>query len=102
MGRIRYGARSEAELRNREVEPSLVYCYRDETTRTMARVDAGVSLRESRFDPVADIPVRKIREVTLAERMSRQTAEINSHVPGDWLLPYVHQRYDDLSPVGEE
>lgn len=85
-----------------DAEPSLVYCYRDETTRTLERVDAEVLLRDSRFDPVADIPVGNIREVTLAERMSRQSAEINSHVPGDWLLPYVHQRYDDLSPVGEE
>jgi acetoacetate decarboxylase len=46
--------------------------------------------------------VRSIREITVAERRSRQTAEINSRVPADWLLPYVHQRYDDLSPVGEE
>ena len=41
-----------------DAEPSLVYCYRDETTRTLERVDGEVLLRESRFDPVADIPVR--------------------------------------------
>jgi len=23
-------------------------------------------------------------------------------VPGDWLLPYVHQRYDDLSVLGKK
>lgn len=85
-----------------DAEPSLVYCYRDETTRMLERVDGEVLLRESRFDPVADLPVRSIREVTVAERRSRQTAEINTRVPADWLLPYVHQRYDDLSPVGEE
>jgi acetoacetate decarboxylase len=85
-----------------DAEPALVYCYRDETTRTLERVDGEVRLRESRFDPVADIPVRAIREITVAERRSRQTAEINTRVPADWLLPYVHQRYDDLSPVGEE
>ena len=83
-------------------EPSLVYCYRDETTRSLERVDGEVLLRESRFDPVADIPVRAIREITIAERRSRQSAEIHSHVPAEWLLPYVHQRYDDLSPVGED
>jgi acetoacetate decarboxylase len=85
-----------------DAEPALVYCYRDETTRTLERVDGEVLLRESRFDPVADIPVRAVREITVAERRSRQTAEINTRVPADWLLPYVHQRYDDLSPVGEE
>jgi acetoacetate decarboxylase len=85
-----------------DAEPSLVYCHRDETTRTLERVEGEVLLRESRFDPVADIPVRRIREITLAERRSRQLGEIHCRVPGDWLLPYVHQRYDDLSPVGEE
>jgi acetoacetate decarboxylase len=85
-----------------DAEPALVYCYRDETTRTLERVEGEIHLRESRFDPVADVPVRAIREITVAERRSRQTAEINTRVPADWLLPYVHQRYDDLSPVGEE
>jgi acetoacetate decarboxylase len=85
-----------------DAEPALVYCYRDETTRTLEGVDGDVLLRDSRFDPVADIPVRAVREITLAERRSRQSAEINTRVPGEWLLPYVHQRYDDLSPVGEE
>jgi acetoacetate decarboxylase len=85
-----------------DAEPSLVYCYRDETTRKVENVDGEVILRPSRFDPVADIPVGKIREITIAERSSIQTAEIHSHVPSDWLLPFVHQRYDDLSPVGEE
>jgi acetoacetate decarboxylase len=85
-----------------DAEPSLVYCYRDEETRTLEAVSGEVTLRESRFDPVADLPVRRLREITIAECKSKQTAEIHSHVPGDWLLPFVHQRYDDLSPVGEE
>lgn len=83
-------------------EPSLVYCHRDETTRMIERVDGDVVLRESRFDPVADFPVGKIREITVAEKRSTQLGEIHSHVPGEWLRPFVHQRYDDLSPVGEE
>jgi acetoacetate decarboxylase len=83
-------------------EPSLVYCHRDETTRKIEHVDGEVLLRDSRFDPVADIPVGKIREITVAEKRSTQLGEIHSHVPGEWLRPFVHQRYDDLSPVGEE
>ena len=85
-----------------DAEPSLVYCHREETTRRLESVDAAVILRESRFDPVADLPVRRVVEATLAERRSVQTAEIHSRVPGEWLLPYVHQRYDDRSPVGED
>jgi acetoacetate decarboxylase len=83
-------------------EPSLVYCHRDETTRSLERVDGEVILRESRFDPVADLPVRRLVGMTLAARRSVQRGEIHSRVPGEWLLPYVHQRYDDLSPIGEE
>jgi acetoacetate decarboxylase len=85
-----------------DAEPSLVYCRRAETTRKVERVEGMITLRESRFDPVADLPVRKIREIEIAERNSIQTGEIVSHVPGEWLRPYTHQRYDDLSPVGTD
>jgi acetoacetate decarboxylase len=83
-------------------EPLLVYCRRDEKTRTLWGVDGEVILRESRFDPVADLPVRKLRSIELAERSSVQTGEVVASVPADWVAPYVHQRYDDLSPVGSD
>jgi acetoacetate decarboxylase len=83
-------------------EPLLVHCHRDEKTRTLWRVDGEVILRESRFDPVADLPVRRLREIELAERSSVQTGEVVATVPADWIAPYVHQRYDDLSPVGSD
>ncbi len=83
-------------------EPSLVYCHRDETTREAHRVEGEVVLRESRFDPVADLPVRALRSTTLAERRSVQRGEIVSRVPAEWLVPFAHQRYDDLSPVGDD
>ena len=35
-----------------------------------------------------------------AEWATIQTAEIHSKVPSDWILPFVHQRYDDLSVLG--
>ena len=84
-------------------EPSLVHCHRDETTREAHRVDdPGLVLRDSRFDPIADLPVRRLVSMTLAERRSVQRGEIVGKVPGEWLLPFVHQRYDDLSPVGDD
>jgi acetoacetate decarboxylase len=85
-----------------DMEPSLVYCHRTETTRSLERVEGDVTLRESRFDPVVDLPVRRLRDIALGERRSIQVGEIHSTVPGEWLRPYVHQRYDDLSPVGQE
>jgi acetoacetate decarboxylase len=83
-------------------DPALVYCHRTEQTRKIEAVDGGVVLSESRFDPVADLPVRQVVDITLAERSSVQRGEIHGTVPGEWIRPYVHQRYDDLSPVGGE
>jgi acetoacetate decarboxylase len=83
-------------------EPQLVYCRREETTRSLKRVEGDIILRESRFDPVADLPVRNIRSIELAERSSIQTGEVVTAVPADWVTPFVHQRYDDLSPVGSD
>jgi acetoacetate decarboxylase len=51
---------------------------------------------------VADLPVRRLVSLTLSERRSVQTGEIVTRVPGEWIAPYAHQRYDDLSPVGSE
>jgi acetoacetate decarboxylase len=85
-----------------DAEPSLVYCRRTETTRSLARLDGEVTLRESRFDPVVDLPVRRLVGITLSERRSIQRGEIVTGVPADWVAPYAHQRYDDLSPTGTE
>jgi acetoacetate decarboxylase len=83
-------------------DPMLVHCRRDEKTRSLWRIDGEVILRESRFDPVADLPVLSLRSIELAERSSLQTGEVVATVPADWVAPYVHQRYDDLSPVGSD
>jgi acetoacetate decarboxylase len=83
-------------------DPALVYCHRTEQTRKLEKVDGEVVLRESRFDPVADLPVRELVQITLAERSSVQRGEIHGTVPGEWIRPYAHQRYDDMSPVGSE
>jgi acetoacetate decarboxylase len=83
-------------------DPMLVHCRRDEKTRTRWRVDGEITLRESRFDPVADLPVLSLRSIELAERSSVQTGEVVATVPADWIAPFVHQRYDDLSPIGSD
>jgi len=85
-----------------DTDPALVYCHRRELTRKLESVEGEVVLGESRFDPVADLPVRQPGPIILAERTSVQRGEIHGTVPGEWLRPFVHQRYDDLSPVGEE
>jgi len=83
-------------------DPMLVYCRRDEKTKTLWGVEGEVILRDSRFDPVADLPVRKLRHIELGERSSIQTGEVVGTLAPDSVAPYVHQRYDDLSPVGSD
>ena len=82
--------------------PLLVHVKRKERTRRQWRLDGEVILRESRFDPVADLPVREIVEIELAERSSFQTGEVVAELPADWIEPFAHQRYDDMSPAGDK
>ncbi len=37
-----------------------------------------------------------------AEVATTQHGEVVERVPADWLLPYVHQYYDDLSVLGKK
>lgn len=79
----------------------LVHCTRQTETRTTRAVDGQLVLRDSPFDPVADLPVLGPVEITLAERRSAQAGRLVERVPADAVLPFVHQRYDDISPVGK-
>ena len=85
-----------------DADPSLVYCTREETVRWVKRCDGDLVLRDSRFDPVADLPVRSLLEVTVGERNAIQKGRIHTTVPAEWVIPFIHQRYDDLSPTGED
>ena len=39
--------------------------------------------------------------LTRDERTTFQTGVIHSRVPAEWILPFAHQRYDDLSVLGK-
>jgi acetoacetate decarboxylase len=68
--------------------------------RVLERVEGDVVLKDSPLDPIADIPIVRVVDLNWSERTTFQTGVIHSHVPQEWLLPYVHQRYDDLSVLG--
>jgi acetoacetate decarboxylase len=59
-----------------------------------------MTLHDSPLDPIADIPVGRIISMQYAQVATTQDGEVVERVPADWLLPYVHQRYDDLSVLG--
>ncbi|MEY9844329.1 acetoacetate decarboxylase [Streptacidiphilus sp. BW17] len=82
-----------------DLDPVLVHCTRTERVRRLEAVDGEVILRESAFDPVADLPVRRLLEITLGEKTSDQRGRVVERVSPQALLPFVHQRYDDPAQV---
>ncbi|MFJ3310193.1 acetoacetate decarboxylase family protein [Streptomyces sp. NPDC086549] len=78
-----------------DADPVLVHCVRHEKVRRLERITGDVVLRESRHDPVSDLPVVRLLEVTLGEKTSDQRGRVVERVDAQALLPYVHQRYDD-------
>jgi acetoacetate decarboxylase len=81
-------------------DPALVYCHKREKARLVERVEGELVLKDSPLDPIADLLVRRVVDLSWSERTTFQTGEIHSRVPAEWLLPYVHQRYDDMSVLG--
>ncbi|MFD3587222.1 acetoacetate decarboxylase family protein [Streptomyces sp. NPDC058683] len=80
-------------------DPLLVHCVREEKVRRLERVTGEVILRESPYDPVADLPVLRLLDITLGEKTSDQRGRVAERVDPQALLPYVHQRYDDARQI---
>jgi acetoacetate decarboxylase len=82
-----------------DLDPVLVHCTRVERVRRLEAVSGEVILRESAFDPVADLPVRRLLEITVGEKTSDQRGRVVERASAEALLPFVHQRYDDPAQV---
>lgn len=82
-----------------EDDPALVHCTRRERVRRLEAVSGQVVLRESVFDPVADLVVRHLVRITIGEKTSHQSGRVAERVSAQALLPYVHQRYDDVQQI---
>jgi acetoacetate decarboxylase len=78
-------------------DPHLVYGTYHRHYELFEAIEGEVKLGDSPLDPVADIAIRQIRSITWCRRRTIQTARIATAVPQEWLLPYVHQRYDDVA-----
>jgi len=78
-------------------DPALVYCRRNYEIRSCERMEGEIILRDSPFDPLADFPIRKLLSFHFLEYSSDQVGEIVDRVPGEWIAPFVHQRYDNFS-----
>jgi acetoacetate decarboxylase len=85
-----------------DTEPALVHVRRHEEAREGRAIEGTLTLTDSPVDPIADIPVGTIVSMQYAQVATTQEGEVVERVPADWLLPYVHQRYDDLSVLGKK
>lgn len=85
-----------------DTEPALVHVHRHEQARDGRALDGTVHLFESPVDPIVDIPMGRIVSLEMAQVATTQHGEVVERVPADWLLPFVHQRYDDLSVLGKK
>ncbi len=84
-----------------DTEPALVHVYRHEQAKDGRALDGVLSLFESPVDPIVDIPIVNMVSLEMAQVATTQHGEVVERVPADWLLPFVHQRYDDLSVLGK-
>ncbi|HIF91838.1 MAG: acetoacetate decarboxylase family protein [Myxococcales bacterium] len=81
-------------------DPQLVRLELDFDFTRGWRLEGGIQLVDSPFDPVADLPVRRIVEFEYAEGTLASSGRVLRPVPGDWLMPFIHQRYDDPDVEG--
>ena len=83
-------------------EPLLVRLEWRHRHEKVYRVDGELLLRESPFDPVADLPITRLVRMEYEEGSTESNGRVLRAIPGEWLLPVLHQRYDDPRNEGIE
>ena len=84
-----------------DCDPLLVRLeWHHRSTPAPGSVEGELALRESPLDPVADLPVRRLVRIEYEEGSTQSNGKVLRSVPGEWLLPFLHQRYDDASGEG--
>jgi acetoacetate decarboxylase len=86
----------DPEHRGFDADPSLVHVRRTQEDRLRQRIEGEIMLRESPFDPVVDLPVRRVVSMTYTENHQTQTGRIVGQVPSKWVWPFRHLRYDNM------
>jgi acetoacetate decarboxylase len=81
-------------------DPLLVYGEKTERTRVHEAIEGELILKEAPLDPVADLVIRRVVDLNWTERASTQVSRIIGPVSREEFVPYLHQRYDDLSVLG--
>ena len=96
-------SRSLAQLRELLGDPLLVRLeWKHDQSEAHTIEDGELTLGNSPFDPVADLPVRRLVRMEYEKGKTESNGTVLRSIPGDWLLPFLHQRYDDPAAEGIE
>jgi acetoacetate decarboxylase len=85
-----------------DYDPLLVRLEWRQKHDVVHELDGKLLLGESPLDPVSDVPVRKLVRLEYEEGTTQSNGKVLRPVPGEWVLPFLHQRYDDTSGAGIE
>ncbi len=85
-----------------DYDPLLVRLNWRHTHEEVHRVEGELTLRDSPFDPVADLPVRRLVRMEYEKGTARSDGTVLRSIPGEWLHPFLHQRYDEPTAQGIE
>ncbi len=77
-------------------DPELIRVTHRGTVHHAARGEGTITFRESRHDPVIDLPVLSVTGATLSEGETHTSAEAVTTVPAKDFLPYAYGKLDDL------
>jgi acetoacetate decarboxylase len=86
-----------ADGRGLAFDPQLVRVTHRGRTHRMVRGTGTLTFRESRHDPVIDIPVLEVEGAVYSESETHTTAEVVATVPAADFLPYAFAKTDDLT-----
>ena len=85
-----------------DAEPLLVRLEWRHRHETVHAVEGSLALRESAFDPVADLPVRRLVRMEYEEGRTQSNGSVLRTLPAEWVLPFLHGRYDEMGVAGIE
>jgi len=81
-------------------DPQLVRVESHLAIENACALEGGLELWDSAFDPIADLPVRRLVDFEFREGRRHVVGRVLRPVPGDWLIPFLHQRDDQPDTVG--
>jgi acetoacetate decarboxylase len=82
--------------------PRLVRLDWHQTHRKVHAFDGTLELRESPFDPVADLPVKRIVRMEYEEGSTESSGTMLRSLDPEWVMPILHGRNDEPGFPGIE